>query len=324
MARGKWLLALLIFLFNLSALCAFIVSQSHAQTNTVRVAIPQKGLFDTTIPTVMAEKMGFLKAEGIKPEIFWTSGGAETVRVVTAGSADIGLATGTESLITAFTKGSPVRIISAEMTGSPDLFWIVRADSPYKTIKDLDGKSVGFSRPGSSTHMVIQLAADHYKIKPNLVAVGGMPDSFTAVMTKQVDAGWSSPPSFLDRVDKGEIRIVFKASELATIKDVTLRVNFAHATFYEKNAKLAKGYLNALKKALDYMYDHPKETIALFAEVNNFPLSVAEAGFKFFPKQSLALFPVSRVDFSVDLALKLKMITRPPTDAELKKLIAVE
>jgi len=324
MTRGKWLLALTIFLLDLSAVAPLAVLDAHAQTQTLKLAIPQKGFFDTTIPTVMAEKKGFLKEVGIKPEIFWTSGGAETVRVVTSGSADIGLGTGTESVVTAFSKGSPVRIISAEMTGSPDLFWMVRADSPYKTIKDLDGKSVGFSRPGSSTHMIIQLASEYYKIKPNLVAVGGGPDSFTAVMTKQVDAGWSTPPSFLDRVDKGEIRIIFRASELASIKDVTLRVNFAHAAFYEKNTKLVKAYLNALKKTLDYMYDNPKETVALFAEFNNFPLSLAEAGFKFFPKQSVALFPVSRVDFSVDLALKLKMITKAPTAEELKKLIVAE
>lgn len=324
MARRKWLSALLVSFLHISAFGPLVASDSDAQMYPLKLAIPQKGLFDTTMPTVMADKMGFLKEEGIKPEIFWTSGGAETVRVVTAGSADIGLATGTESVITAFAKGTPVRIISSEITGSPDLFWIVRADSPLKTIKDLDGKSVGFSRPGSSTHMIIQLASEHYKIKPNLVAVGGVPDSFTAVMTKQVDAGWSSPPYLLDRIEKGEIRIVFKGAELETTRTVTMRVNFANAAFYEKNTQIVRGFLRALKKSIDYMYANPKETVALFAEFNNFPRSVAEAGFGFFPKQSLALSPVSRVDFSVDLALKLKMIDKAPTAQELKRLIVVE
>lgn len=324
MARGKYLWALSSYLPVILALLLLAAPEARGQLQTLRLAIPQKGLFDTTMPTMMADKMGFLKEGGIKPEIFWTSGGAETVRVVTAGSADIGISTGTESLVAAYMQGSPVRIISAQMTGSPELFWIVRADSPYKTMKDLDGKSIGFSRPGSSTHMILQLALDHYKIKAKLVAVGGVPDSFTAVMTRQVDAGWSSPPSFLDRIDKGEIRIVFKAADLESIKDVTLRANFANAGFYEKNAKLVKGYLNALKKAIDYMYQNPKETAALFAEINKYSLSVAEAGLKFFPKESVALTPVSRVEFSVDLALKLKMITKAPTPEELKKLIAVE
>ena len=324
MARGRYIFAFSIYLPVILALLLIAAPNSNGQLQTLRLAIPQKGLFDTTLPTLMADKKGFLREEGIQAEIFWTSGGAETVRVVTAGSADIGLATGTESVVTAFMKGSPVKIVSAEITGSPDLFWIVRADSPYKTIKDLDGKSVGYSRAGSSTHMIIQLATEHYKIKPNLVAVGGVPDSFTAVMTKQVDAGWSSPPNFLDRIEKGEIRIVFKAAELETTKDVTLRVNFANAVFYKKNTRLVRGFVRALKKALDYMYNNPRETIAFFAEVNKFPLSMAEAGFKFFPKESLVLSPLSRVDFSVDLALKLKMITRAPTPEELKKLIAVE
>jgi len=157
MARGRYVFAFSICLLTILGLLLLRAPDARGQLQTLRLAIPQKGLFDTTMPTVMADKMGFLKEEGIKPEIFWTSGGAETVRVVTAGSADIGLATGTESVITAFVKGSPVRIISSEITGSPDIFWYVRADSPYRAIKDLDGKSVGYSRPGSSTHMILQL-----------------------------------------------------------------------------------------------------------------------------------------------------------------------
>jgi NitT/TauT family transport system substrate-binding protein len=322
MSTTKRFRAIFGFVSVVALLC--LPGITRAQLQTLRIAIPQKGLFDTTMPTWVADKKGFLKDAGIKAEIFWTSGGAETVRVVTAGSADIGLATGTESVITAFLKGSAVRIISAEMTGSPDLFWLVRADSPYKTLRDLDGKSIGFSRPGSSTHMVLQLAAEQFKIKPTLVPVGAPPDSFTALMTKQIEAGWSSPPTFLDRVEKGEVRIVFKGSELEGVRGVTTRVNFVSAEFYEKNPKVVKAFLSALKKSIDAMYDNPKETVAIFAELNQVTPALAEAGFKFFPKESLVLSPVSRVDFSVDLALKLKMIDKAPTAAELKKLILVE
>lgn len=322
MATRKRIRAIFGFVSVIALL--FLPGITRAQLQTLRIAIPQKGLFDTTMPTWVADKKGFLKDAGIKAEIFWSSGGAETVRVVTSGSADIGLATGTESVITAFLKGAAVRIISAEMTGSPDLFWLVRGDSPYKTLRDLDGKSIGFSRPGSSTHMVLQLAAEQFKIKPKLVPVGAPPDSYTALMTKQIEAGWASPPTFLDKVEKGEVRIVFKGSELEGIRGVTTRVNFVNADFYEKNQKLVKAYLSAIKKTIDAMYDNPKETVAIFAELNQVAPALAEAGFKFFPKEALALFPVSRVDFSVDLALKLKMIDKAPTAAELKKLILVE
>ncbi len=322
MATRKRIRAIFGFVSVIALL--FLPGITRAQLQTLRIAIPQKGLFDTTMPTWVADKKGFLKDAGIKAEIFWTSGGAETVRVVTAGSADIGLATGTESVITAFLKGSAVRIISAEMTGSPDLFWLVRGDSPYKTLRDLDGKSIGFSRPGSSTHMVLQLAAEQFKIKPTLVAVGAPPDSYTALMTKQIEAGWASPPTFLDKVEKGEVRIVFRGSELEGVRGVTTRVNFVNADFYEKNQKLVKAYLSAIKKTIDAMYDNPKETVAIFAELNQVAPALAEAGFKFFPKEALALSPVSRVDFSIDLALKLKMIDKAPTAAELKKLILVE
>ncbi len=324
MTTRKVLPAILVFLATAVAVTLVTAAPARGQLQTLRIAIPQKGLFDTTMPTWIADKKGFLKDAGIKAEIFWSSGGAETVRVVTAGSADIGLATGTESVITAFLKGAAVRVISSEMTGSPDLFWLVRGDSPYKTLRDLDGKSIGFSRPGSSTHMVLQLAAEQFKIKPNLVPVGAPPDSYTALMTKQIEAGWASPPTFLGKVEKGEVRIVFRGAELEGVRGVSTRVNFTSADFYDKNQNLVKAYLSAIKKTIDWMYDNPKETVAFFAEVNQVAPSLAEAGFKFFPKEALALSPVSRVDFSVDLALKLKMIDKAPTAAELKRLIVAE
>jgi NitT/TauT family transport system substrate-binding protein len=64
---------------------------------------------------------------------------------VIADGVDVGIAAGTMGAMSAFAKGAPVRIISAETTGASDLYWYVKAGSAVKTIKDFDGRTVAYS-----------------------------------------------------------------------------------------------------------------------------------------------------------------------------------
>ena len=75
--------------------------------------------------------------------MIYTSGSGETLQPVIAGSVDLGLAVGTLGAIAAFSKGAPVRIIGAEATGAAD-YWYVKASSPIKTLKDLNGHTIAY------------------------------------------------------------------------------------------------------------------------------------------------------------------------------------
>jgi hypothetical protein len=68
----------------------------------------------------------------------------------------------------------------------------VKADSPIKSMKDMDGKTMGYSRPGSSTNLVALALSEYFKVKPKLVSTGGIPDTRTQVMSGQIDAGKSA------------------------------------------------------------------------------------------------------------------------------------
>jgi len=46
-------------------------------------------------------------------------------------------------VIGAWSKRAPVVMISAQMTGSPDLYWYVRAETRRRGFKDLAGKTSG-------------------------------------------------------------------------------------------------------------------------------------------------------------------------------------
>jgi ABC-type nitrate/sulfonate/bicarbonate transport system substrate-binding protein len=59
-----------------------------------------------------------------------TNGGGETLQAVISGSIDLGIAAGTSSVLGAFAKGAPVRILLAGATGASDLYWYVPTASP--------------------------------------------------------------------------------------------------------------------------------------------------------------------------------------------------
>src|SRR5207237_1895847 len=106
----------------------------------VKVAIGQRGNWDTAI-LHLGEKAGIFKKHGISLELLYTSGGGETQQAVISGSVDVGTAAGVYGVLSAFSKGAPVRIIGAQATGAAD-YWYSVAASGIKTLKETDGKTL--------------------------------------------------------------------------------------------------------------------------------------------------------------------------------------
>ena len=90
-----------------------------------------------------------------------TKGSAENIPLLEAGTIDIDLVQG-EAAYEAFAGiGRPpvnLKIITA-MYSSPGMF-VVRADSPYRTIKDLAGKPVAFGARGSGLVILARYVLD--------------------------------------------------------------------------------------------------------------------------------------------------------------------
>src|SRR5246127_399550 len=141
----------------IAAVAALVVAGANVAqaAEKLKVAVPQKGFWDSSW-IEFGEAAGFFKDAGLEVEVFYTEGGAQTIATVASGSVDIAMSNGILGAIGAYVKGgeaTPYRIISAEMTGANELFWWVKADSPIKTLKDADGKTIAFSSPGSSSNL---------------------------------------------------------------------------------------------------------------------------------------------------------------------------
>src|SRR5882724_8812453 len=221
--------------------------------DTVKLAVGQRGNWDTSVSEV-GQRAGIFKKHGLVLDIVYTQGAGETQQAVISGSVDIGIAAGVMGVLSAFSKGAPVRIISAETTGAGDLYWYVKADSPIKTLKDTDGKTLAYSTNGSSTHGVVTAFMKQYELKAKLTAMGGPAANLTAVMSGQVDVGWAAPPFGLDQLDKGEIRRIATGNDASAFKGQTVRLNIANADYLTAHKDIVVRYMKAYRETVAYMY----------------------------------------------------------------------
>jgi NitT/TauT family transport system substrate-binding protein len=290
-----------------------------AWAETLKVAVAQRGFWDSTMVDI-AEKQGFFKEAGLEIEVLYTEGGASTLTPLLAGSIDIAMSNGFLGVIGAYSKGAPVRVISAEGTGASDAFWYARTESGIKSLKDTNGKTVGFSSPGSSTNLILLQLVKAAGVSPKLVPTGGAPATYTQVMTGQIDAGWSVPPFALKDLQEKKIAIIARGSDAPGIGGQTVRVNVANANALKQKREAFVKYVKALGRAVDWAYSSP-DALSNYAAIAKVPVDQAKmTRDDFYPKESLQLAEIKGIDITLQQALDFKYITKPMTKEDMAPL----
>jgi NitT/TauT family transport system substrate-binding protein len=305
----------------LAALALFGADVAKAE-DTLKLAVGQRGNWDTSVSEV-GQRAGIFKKHGLVLDLVYTQGAGETQQAVISGSVDIGIAAGVMGVMSAFSKGAPVRVISAETTGAGDLYWYVKADSPIKTLKDADGKTLAYSTNGSSTHGVVTAFVKQYDLKAKLTAMGGPAANLTAVMSGQIDVGWAAPPFGLDQLDRGDIRRIATGNDAAVFKGQTVRLNIANASFLAAKKDVVARYMKAYRETVDYMYKDPA-ALKIYADW----LQITEAKAKrtrdeFFPPPAIEPDIITGLDTIVKDAVELKFTATELTKEQLAELIQI-
>jgi NitT/TauT family transport system substrate-binding protein len=288
----------------------------------LKLAIGQRGNWDTSVSEV-GTRLGIFKKHNLELEMLYTQGGGETQQAVLSNSVDLGIAVGIMGALSAYSKGAPIRIIGAETTGGQDLFWYVKADSPIKTLKDFDGKTVAYSTNGSSTHGVVNAYIKENGIKPRATATGGPAPTLTQVMSGQIDVGWSAPPFGLQQLDKKEIRVIATGNDTQAFKSQTVRLLVTNTATLEAKKPVIERYMAAYRETLDAMYSS-EEAIKAYAAFVGIPEAIARrTRDDFFPKAALDPDRVVGLETIVPDAVTLKYTTQPLTKEQLAELIQI-
>ncbi|HEY1982802.1 MAG TPA: ABC transporter substrate-binding protein, partial [Xanthobacteraceae bacterium] len=215
-------------------------SQLAAAEDTLKVAIPQKGAWDAGLAE-LGQRGGIFKKHGLNLDILYTAAGPESIQALIGGSIDVAAASGVSAAIGTFGKGAPIRIISSEMTGAPDLYWYVPADSPIHSIQDLNGKTIAFSAVGSSSHASVLALIAQYHLTAKPQPTGNIAATITQTMTGQVDVGFGAAPFGLDLVEAGKTRIIATGNDVDALRTQVVRVNLTGAqTLQNKHDALVR------------------------------------------------------------------------------------
>jgi NitT/TauT family transport system substrate-binding protein len=290
--------------------------------DTLRLAVGAPNNWDSGIPEI-GKRAGIFARHGLGLDLLYTNGGGETMQAVISGSVDIGISAGTAGVLAAFAKGAPLRILLAGTTGASDLYWYVPAASPIKSFADLNGKSVGYSTAGASTHLTLLALLKHFNVAARPVPAGAAALTMTQAMSGQLDVGWASPPFGLDALDDGRIRLIARGSDAPSTRDETVRVHIVNASVLTQRRDAIARFVAAYRETYDWLYDDPAgvKVYAGYASISE--RLAARIRDEFLPKAAMSPDRVAGIDAITRDAIAFKFLQAPLTKAQLDELIQI-
>lgn len=232
-----------------------------AEAKEIRIGLANGQSADYA-PTFAAEKLGYFKAAGLDVKLIAFRGGAPAQEALTAGAADIITYFG-PAVVLAISKGTKEKMVGTIAAGSYGWSMIVPADSPVKSVKDLDGKSVGISSKATTSDMAALFVAEKAGIKLNQIPVGAAA-LIPSLRSKQVDAIIFSGLVTTREVLSGRARNVYEIGD--TMPPTMADVFVASQDMMDNRGPELKATLAAVYKALAYMKDNKSWAIPFLKE----------------------------------------------------------
>lgn len=306
----------------LALLAPLAISTAQAQ-DQFKVAIGQINNWENQMPT-LGQDAGIFKKHNLVLENFGTAGAGETLQPIISGSADIGIGVGVAGAMRVFSKGAPVRILLPAYTGTGDLYWYVRADSPLKSLKDATEKNtIAYSTSGSSSNNLVVAFVDELGVKAKPTATGTPATTLTLVMSGQVDIGWGAFPIGLKEADEGKVRIIARGSDIASLDKQTVRAVVVNADTLKNRKDAVLRFAKAYRESVDWMYSSP-DAIKRYAEkVKSDEAFTKRSIEKIYPKQVLQTDELKDVEGIQRDAVKFKFLDVPLTKEQLSEFLQI-
>src|SRR5215469_1803492 len=315
MARiGRLRLAALV----IALACA---ASSAAAQDALKIAIGQRGGWEQCV-SELGQNAGIFKKHGLALDVLYTQGSGETLQSVISASVDIGIGVGSHSLLGAYAKGAPVRAIGASFTSADDQFYYVVADSPIRSMKDADGKTIAISTTGSASNIFALALARHFGVALKPQPTGAYAATLTQTLTGQVDIGFSQAPFNLNAVEEGRIRIIAMGRDVPELRQMTSRLIIANTAILAEKKALITRYMQGFVETLDWLYSDPA-AIKAYAAWSGLPENIARRAPEFLTKENLDPRHISGLDAIVADAVTFKYLPAPLSEAQLAEVIQI-
>jgi NitT/TauT family transport system substrate-binding protein len=273
---------------------------------------------------VAAEK-GYFKKEGLELELVPMVGGAAIAPAVASGDLQLGW-TNVISLYQAHTGGFDFRLLSGGATnvkGKNETHAIqVLKDSPIKSAKDLEGKTVAVNTLNNIVHLMAMAWIDRnggHSGRVKFVEIP-FPQMEAALVSGRVDAVSAHEPFVTASLAKGVTRVL--AYNWGDVVPKFLIASwFASERWLKSNRDAAQRFVRAVNQAIDTIHHDVETTRQLIVKWTGLDAELAR-------KVALPVFEkgISAKDLQVtiDLTYKYKLIPRPFKAAEVISDLALK
>ena len=223
------------------------------------------------LPTMLAHQLGEFKKAGVDVEVVQFKGGSESLKAVIGGSADV-VSGYFDHCVNLAAKGQHLQAFVV-YDRFPGFALVVspKHNADVKSIRDLAGKKIGVSAPGSSTDFFLKYMLSKNGVDPNSVGVIGVglgASAIAAMEQGEIDAAIMLDPAVT--VLAGKYKDLKILSDTRSQKD-TLAVFggeypggalYTRADWIAGPEKEVQGMTNAIVSTLKWIHSHTPEQIA--------------------------------------------------------------
>ena len=249
-----------------------------------RAAAPDKvnvGFFTETKPTMIAKGEGWFDA-GTGSKITWTEmgSGAEINTAITAGSCDLGLATGSVATAAAIAQGLPLMLIGMVDNIGPAEEMVVRTAANIKTPADFKGKKLATPFGSTSHFRLLGFLKTNGLTEKDVTVLDMKPAAIQAAWSRgDIDGAYVwAPAKSKILADGGTLYNTSVALEKAGYVIADLIV--VRKAFAQEYPDAVVGFLKAYGRALDLWLTKPDAAAAIVAKQAGVSTEVATADMK--------------------------------------------
>ncbi len=224
---------------------------------------------DDATPTLYALKAGLFKKYNVNVQLTKSPSGAAGLAALAGGSLDVA---GTSLLpfFSAYSRGLPLQLVAPLAVYSPESVYaviLVKKDAPYKTGRDLNGKTIASSSLKdlnwlATVAWIDQNGGDVSSLRAVEIPASAIP---AALDDGRIDAATVTTPRYVQALTAGRVRVLGKSYE-AIAKHFTFAAMAARTDFASKNREVIERFGRAIRDASMYTNAHHTETLPIYAE----------------------------------------------------------